>query len=674
MIFRTKYGESIINDIRGAISTDSLSSGNSSDSETEQAHPPVTRSLSDQKCNVTVSVRPRRMHSERVINQVAVGRSPNGKASGKTSPSGPNAISPNFLRNTSSNCLRLPNSTTDTSTEDVFTFEDKLGLFKETTKTENIHKTVNWKTSTTFSKTMIDSKSDNENEASSNDCEDDTEFHPYIDIIPDDETEKPLGSDEASTLLAQVVADLTEPQKRNCFIKSKSTGGITVRPVDPVNEIRRASEPAVGSRDYIASPTSENDAQGSPLNTHWKLRLEKINEVSFTEATESDRQNDQHLSPKMSPRCDCMPSVEADRPRSLSELVANELEMPTLVKSTKKRSKTLLGITHSHVGSSLTDLSNTTISKHKGLRPALSHSPSSAFSHQLAKDPSSIGFAQGMGRIPSFPKSRVVKSVDTVRVLENTRTKMNLNSLPPEFHATPPNESFETDVEKPDISSPISPTFTEPLPPRPPKDRPIETKNWKKSSQSSPPPLPVRSPSLPITSTQFQQGISPSHFSVSPPQPIISPREKVTRFNSSFESTAKPYANTPPKVQPRIPNAMPLQATTADDSNENISPPPRPPKPESISVALRQSTMDQFVPSPGSLRRRAVSEKRADSYPWETNGLREGSPQLERVKSPIVMITPPRSPTLERPPKVSPRNRSRISSNFTKMLPPEILY
>eukprot|EP00112_Aurelia_sp_Birch-Aquarium-sp1_P012256 Seg2576.3 transcript_id=Seg2576.3/GoldUCD/mRNA.D3Y31 product="hypothetical protein" protein_id=Seg2576.3/GoldUCD/D3Y31 len=331
--------------------------------------------------------------------------------------------------------------------------------------------------------------------------------------------------------------------------------------------------------------------------------------------------------------------VENDRPRSLSELVAKELEMPTLVKSTKQRSKTLLGITHSHVGSSLTDLSNTTSTKHKGLRPTLSHSASSAFSHQLAKDPSSIGFAQGMGRIPSFPKS-------TVRVLENTRTKMNINSLPPEFHATPPNESFETDSEKPDISSPVSPTFTEPIPPRRPKDRPVETKNWKKNSQSSPPPLPVRLPSLPITSTQFQPNMS--HFNVSPPQPIISPREKVTRFNSSFEAPVKLYTNTPPKVQPRIPNAMPL----ADDANEHISPPPRPPKPDSISVALRQSTMDQFVPSPESLRRRAGSDKRADGYPWENNGLRgEGSPQLERMKSPIVMITPPRSPILERPAK-----------------------
>ena len=594
------------------ISSESLSSDNSSDSEPDNNHQSVSRTMSEQQCNVTVSVRPRRIHSDRVINQLAVGRAPNSKVASKSANAA--QISPTFMPPTNFG-IKSPLVPTENSGEDAFSFDDKLGLFTESKTKEELQKASNWKTSTTFSKTMIESRSDNEH--SSNECEDETDDHPYIDIIPNEET-----SDEASTWLAQVVADLTEPQKRNCFRKSNSTGGIQGKPVG-LKEGRRASAPVVGSEEYIASSTvAEVENQGSLSNTQWKLKLEKINEVSFVETTDN---GDGSSSPKVPSMVGRASSVKSDRPRSLSELLAVELETPMKARSDFHRSSTFLGVTKAGMGSSLTDLSS---ARHRGLRAALSLSPN--FSHQIERDSCHFGFTAGSGKIPSFPKSSVVRAG-----LENPRSLFSMSPLPPDFHPPNSHNSFSTEADQ---ISPVSPTFNETVPPRPPKESNNKHRRSKSTSRSPPPPLPERSPSLPVTLAKEK-----------------TPHLKFSTFDG-FPG-AKPYANAPPKVQPRLPNTVPLQNTATDNSFESISPPPRPPKPESLCNSARKNFLEQSrqpmgVVSPVSFNRRLVSDKRTDGYPWDMDREKDGSPQLGIMNRPLVTVTPPRSPKLNKIGKV----------------------
>lgn len=600
---KTRYVEQIIHDIREVISSESLSSDNSSDSEPDCTHRPVSRTISEQQCNVTVSVRPRRIHSDRVINQLAVGRVPNSKGVGKNV----NPTQTNSAFMPPSNVgIKSPMMAMGNSGEDVFSFDDKLGLYQGVkSRKETLQKAANWKTSTTFSKTMMESRSDNEH--SSNDYEEEIDGHQYVDIIADGET-----SDEASTLLAQVVADLTEPQKRNCFVKSNSTGGIQGKPLE-MNEGRRASAPVVGSKEYSAtSEASEIDAHGSLSNTQWKLKLEKINEVSFVEATDNSEssisQNGQTLLTRTN-------SAKNERARSMSELLAVELEMPTRFRPDMQRSKTLLNASNSCVGSSLTDLSS---ARHKGLRAAISLSPTSNILHQLEKDSTHFGFTAGSGKVPSFPKSSVVKAVENVGGLENSRAIFSMSPLPPEFHAAS-DDSFDTDADQ---VSPVSLTSSETIPPRPPKD--TEVRRIRSKSRSPPPPLPERSPSLPLT------------------------KERTDSLkNGTLESapSTKPYANAPPKVHPRMPNTVPLQSSGTDYHSDGVAPPPRPPKPESLSSSVRKTVSEHnrqltAVFTSGGPKRLFGSEKRNDTYPWGLD--REyGSLQLGILSRPIVTVTPP---------------------------------
>ena len=557
-----------------------------------------------------------------MINQLAVGRTPNSKVAGKSlSPTQINStLIPSSNLGVKSSLLPI-----EDSGEDVFSFDDKLGLFKETkSRQETLQKSSNWKTSATFSKTMIESRSDNEH--SSNECEDDKEDHSYVDIIPDEKaTEKPLSSDEATTLLAQVVADLTEPQKRNCFKKSNSTGGIRMKPLE-MNEGRRASAPVVGSKEYLTSSVSEIDAQGSLSNTQWKLKLEKINEVSFVETTES---GENPSPPKGPASINNTNSLRNDRPRSLSELIAVELEMPTQVKRNMPRSKTHLGVTKSSVGSSLADLSS---ARHRGLRAAFSLSPSSSdFSHQLEKDSTHFSFIACSDNVPSFPKTRVIKAAESG--LDGSRHILNSSPLPPEFHTTNSDDSFDADADQ---LSPVSPTTNEAIPPRPPKDTDVKTRKGRSASRSPPPPLPERLPSLPVNAT------------------------KETLQPTKYDGFTKPYANTRPKVQPRVPNIQPIQNTGPDNSSDSISPPPRPPKPESLSNSVRKAVVDQNKQSsagfsPKASARRFTTEKRTDGYPWELEREKDNTPKVGKMKQPVVTVTPPRSPKFNK--------RSRVNIN-----------
>ena len=617
---KTRYAESIIRDIRGATSTESISSGNSSDSDAEPVHPAVHRSQSEEKCSVTVSVRPRRIVSKRVINQVGVGREVTpeisfpsiGKAVGKTL----HPISATPKVNTSV-------CEVDRVSKEIFVFE---GSLEDTvTTTVATSKADSWKTSSTFGKTMIDSRSDNEN--SSNEFEEETNRYSYVDIIHDEEGDKPLSSDEASTLLAQVVADLTEPQKRNNFVKSNSTGGIQGKPPE-INEARRASAPAVGSREFITSATSEEDLQGSALSTQWKLRLEKINEVSFTEATDGE----QHLSPKNSIK----ENGVNERPRSLSELLGNERELPTQVQIGKQRSKTILGLTQSSAVSSLTDLS---ISRHKGLKPTLSLSPSMKSPYDLERDMCLFNCSACTWKVPSFPKSRVIREVECAGGIENSRAKLSMSPLPPEFHNSNVDDSNENDTERAGALSPVSSAFNSNAPARPPRSTEGKVQRCRSGSRSLPPPLPDRIQS----------------------QPIISPREQLsspkTNLATDSGSITCPYTNTPPKVQPRSPNSTPLPCSGHEETSENASPPPRPPKPDSLSAAFKKSSLEQSRLTGASFHgsaKRLASERRSEGYPWQVDRLmgsdafKDGSPQFGRVKPPVVTLTPPRSPESQR--------------------------
>ena len=614
---KTRFAEAIINDIREAITSESLSSDNSSDSEPENIHRPVSRTVSDQHCNVTVSVRPRRIHSDRVINQLAVGRTPNSKVISKPVPISPTLLSPSLMAPLNSD-MKSPLIASENCSEDVFRFDTNLGVFTEVkTKKDSLQKACDWKTSATFSKTMTEWRSDNDH--SSND--DRSEDHPYVDIIADKKTENVLSSDETSSLLAQVVADLTEPQKRNCFIKSNSTGGIQMKPFE-VNEGRRASAPVVGSTEYMASSVSETEAPGGMSNAQRKLKLEKINEVSFVETTDSC---DTSLSPKKHSTVTKLSSNIPDRPRSMSELRACELDMPIQERRDMPRSRTFLGITKSNVGSSLTDLSR---ANHRGLRAAHSLSPSSDFSHQLAKDSCHFGLATSLEKVPSFPKSRVVKAVENIGGLENSRLMLNMSPLPPEFHDT---NSTESDRDQ---LSPVSPTFNDISPPRPPKDKDIGARKGRSASRSPPPPLPERLPS----------------------SPSISVRERT--HISKLDNVSKPYTNSPPKVHPRDPNATPLPSTGLDNSTESLSPPPRPPKPDSLSSSMRRTAFEPNKQSSGQFSpvisaRHNVVEKRVDGYQWDLDHDRDSSQQVGKVKQPLVTITPPRSPMFDRRAKVS---------------------
>ena len=610
---KTRFVEAIVNDIREAIASDNLSSDNSSDSEPENNHRPVSRAVSDQQCNVTVSGRPRRVHSDKVIHQTSDGRTPNSKAVNKPVPISPTLMNSSLIPRTNSD-VKSPLLLAEHSGEDVFRFDNNLGVFTEVKmKKETLQKASDWKTSTNFSKTMTEWRS--ENEHSSNDYDEGSDEHPYIDILADEKTEKPLGSDEASSLLAQVVADLTEPQKRNCFVKSNSTGGIQVKPFD-VHEERRASAPVVGSTEFMASSsTSEADAQGGVSNTQRKLKLEKITEVSFVETTDS---GDSALPPKGHSTINKSTSFTNDRPRSMSELLDIELEMPAKVVKNMRRSRTFLGITKLGVGSSLTDLSS---ENHRGLRAAYSFSPSSDFSNQLAKDSCHFGLAASFEKVPSFPKSRVVKAVENIGGLENSRFMLDMSPLPPEFH-----ERQATDREK-DQFSPVSLTFNDAIPPRPPKDNDVKTRRIRSKSHS-PPPLPERLPS----------------------SPIIPAKERSQ--SSKLDSFSKPYTNSPPKVQPRIPNAIPLQSTGLTNSVESVSPPPRPPKPESLSNSIRKTAFDQnrqpSAPfSPLISARHHGVEKRIDGYQWDLDHDKDRNQQVGKMKHPLVTITPPRSPNFD---------------------------
>ncbi|XP_065063852.1 uncharacterized protein LOC135690240 isoform X1 [Rhopilema esculentum] len=616
LCLKTRYAESIIRDIRGATSTESISSGNSSDSDAEAVHPAVRRSQSEEKCSVTVSVRPRRIVSKRVINQVDVGREaspeislPNmGKAVGKTLH--PISATPEV---NASVC------DVDRVSKDIFFFEESLE--DTVTTTVATSKAESWKTSSTFGKTMIDSRSDNEN--SSNEFEEETKRYSYVDIIHDEEGDTPLSSDEASTLLAQVVADLTEPQKRNNFVKSNSTGGIQGKPTE-INEARRASAPAVGSREFITSATSEEDLQGSALSTQWKLRLEKINEVSFTDATDGE----QHLSPNNS----INENGVHERPRSLSELLANECQLPTQVQIGKQRSKTILGLTQSNAVSSLTDLS---ISRHKGLKPTLSmKSP-----YDLERDMCLFNCSACTWKVPSFPKSRVIKEVECAGGIENSRAMLSMSPLPPEFHNSNIVDSNENDTERAGALPPLSSAFNSNAPARPPRSTEGKVQRCRSRSRSSPPPLPDRNQS----------------------QAIISPREQLsfprTNLATDSGSITRPYTNTPPKVQPRSPNSTPLPCSGHEENSENVSPPPIPPKPDSLSAAFKKSSLEQSRLTGANLHgssRRLVIERRSEGYPWEvdrqmgSDAFKDGSPQFGRVKRPVVTLTPPRSPESQR--------------------------
>ena len=617
---KTRFVEAIVNDIREAIASDNLSSDNSSDSESENNHRPVSRTVSDQQCNVTVSGRPRRVHSDKVIHQASDGRTPNSKIAKKPVPISPTLLN-SALMPPSNSDVKSPLLVAEHSGEDVFRFDNNLGVFTEVKmKKETLQKASDWKTSTTFSKTMTEWRS--ETEQSSNDYDEGSEEHPYIDIIADENAEKPLGSDEASSLLAQVVADLTEPQKRNCFVKSNSTGGIQMKPLE-THEERRASAPVVGSTEFMASSSaSEADAQGGMSNTQRKLKLEKITEVSFVETTDS---GDVAPPPKGHSTMNKSLSLTNDRPRSMSELVDIDLETPTQVVKNMRRSRTFLGIMKSSVGSSLTDLSS---EKHRELRASYSFSPSSDFSNQLAKGSCHFGLAASFEKVPSFPKSRVVRAVENIGGLENSRLLFNMSPLPPEFC-----ERKSTDRDKDQIS-PVSPTFNGTIPPRPPKDNSIKTRKSRSTSRS-PPPLPERLPS----------------------SPVIPAKERT--HSIKHDSWSKPYTNSPPKVQPRIPNALPLQSTTGlTNSAESVSPPPRPPKPESLSSSIRKTAFDQNRQpsasfSPLCSARHHVAEKRVDGYQWDVDHDRDRNQQVGKVKHPMVTVTPPRSPNFDAKAKVS---------------------
>ena len=635
MVFKTRHYESIIQDIREAITLQDskkpidTSSGSSSESDAEVNHKPARRCISDQHCNVTVSVRPRRTHSERVIHQVAVGRSPSIKPCSKAV-----SISPTFFVNTNNNVLKVPNSSTEESQEGFFDFEDQATSMIISSRTG----AANWKTSQTFSKTMIEVKSDNES-SSTEFADSDVDRHSYIDIIGEKKIEEPLTSDAASTLLAQVVADLTEPQKKSCFTKSMSTGGMqTTLPV--VSETRRASAPAVATRDLDFPPTLESDTQDVLAASNRKFRLEKINEVSFTETSNDGEKLNNHLLSLSNGATD-----RGARPRSMSERLSPGPGSPVVPsRGGKKRSKTTLFATQSVKGSSLTDLrTGGSPQKHMGLKSTLSSSSMQSVSHQLARDPLSFGFASGSGKVPSFPKRSVVKAVECVGGLDNSRTKLNMSPLPKEFHCPGHNDFIELERRRTEASVLISQLSCD-VPPRPPKD--ADSKPPKKSgdSQGSPPPLPERFP-------------SPTATAMSPRDRTFSPK-----LHWSPESLNRPYANTPPKVQPRTPNAMPLQSSALSEAADIINPPPRPPKPLGSGFSSKRSNAQSFNASspPPVLLRRIVSERRTECYSWEIDHnatgetAKESSPQLERIKNPIVMVTPPRSPIVQRALMVGP--------------------
>ena len=595
---KTRYADAIISDIREAIASESLSSDNSSDSEPENNHRPVSRTVSDNQCNVTVSVRPRRVHSDKVINQLAVGRS----LSSKPSPISPTLVTSSLVPPPSHE-IKSPVMLADDPCEDVFRFDNTLGVFTEVkAKKEVLNKTADWKTSSTFSKTMTEWR---ENEQSSIDYDDD---HPYIDIIPDEKTEKPLSSDEASSLLAQVVADLTEPQKRNCFVKSNSTGGIQAKHFE-VNEGRRASAPVVGSTEYTTATTvSDSEPSGGVTNSQRKLKLEKINEVSFIETTDG---GDMPLTPKKHPIVNTLNSTISDRPRSMSELHAIELRTPPQDRRDIHRSRTFLGISKSNIGSSLTDIYST---KHHGLRATCSFTPSSDFSQQLAKDSSHFGLAASLEKVPSFPKSRVVRAFENIGGLDTSR---HMSPLPPEFHDT---GSFDSDRDQ---LSPVSPTFKDYIPPRPPRESDVRMRRSRSSSRSPPPPLPERLPS------------SPNLFAT----------EKT--HTSIHTSLSKAYTNSPPRVQPRVPNTLVSHSTGSKTTSDNASPPPRPPKPESLSNSLRKTAFEQTRQSSAqhsqlnSSVRHHLTEKRLDGYHWDLDDNKDGNPG--KAAHPLVTVTPPRS-------------------------------
>jgi len=609
LVMKTRYADAIVNDIREAIASESLSSDNSLDSEPENNHRPVSRTVSDNQCNVTVSVRPRRVHSDKVINQLAVGRS----LSSRPAPISPTLVT-SSLAPPPSHEIKSPVMLTDDPSEDVFRFDNTLGVFTEVkAKKEVPHKTADWKTSTTFSKTMTEWR---ENDNSSIDYDDND--HPYVDIIPDEKTEKPLSSDEASSLLAQVVADLTEPQKRNCFVKSNSTGGIQAKHFE-VNEGRRASAPVVGSTEYTTTTTtattrttvSDSEPPGGASSSQRRLKLEKINEVSFIETTDG---GDTPLTPKKHPTVNTLNSTIPDRPRSMSELHAIEHQTPPQDRREIHRSRTFLGISRSNIGSSLTDIYST---KHHGLRATCSFSPSSDFSQQLAKDSSHFGLAASLEKVPSFPKSRVVRAFENIGGLDNSRHMLDMSPLPPEFHDT---GSFDSDKDQ---LSPVSPTFKDYTPPRPPKESDVRSHRSRSSSRSPPPPLPERLPSSPILFAKEKTHIS-IHMSLS-----------------------KAYANSPPKVQPRIPNTMASHSIGPKTSCDNASPPPRPPKPESLSNSLRKTAFEQTRQSSAqhsqlnSSVRHNVTEKRSDGYHWDLDDDKDGN--LGKAANPLVTVTPPRS-------------------------------
>eukprot|EP00794_Sanderia_malayensis_P012634 gene12635-13932_t len=614
LTFNTKYYVSIIQEIREAVCWQDekkafleISSGSSSDSDSEITHRVATRCKSEQKCNVTVSLRPRRTHSERVFNQVALGASPIHQPVSKSS-----CINPASFVNANNSCLKVPPSCMDDANEEVFTAEDKASLQLESNKvTQGM-----WKTSPAFSKTMVESKSDNEYSSNENNATDDMDGHPYLDIIADKENEKPLTSDEATTLLAQVVADLTEPQKKSYFVKSNSTGGIQSRRVDANNEIRRASAPTVGIPDFNVSLDSEN--QDAINNGSRKFKLEKINEVSFSEQPEAEKPSGQKMQEKSQTftqdKIGTSTSDHVERPRSKSDMLLSSTQQysPVMDNFKKTRSKSIL--TTTCVGSSLTDLRNKgVVQQHHELRSVLSHSSMSSLAQQLARDPLSNGFKSGSGKIPNFPKRSVVKAVESVGGVDSSRTKFSMSPLPKDFHILEGTESIDE------------------VPPRPPKDN--ETKSWKKQStiqgQHTPPPIPDR----------LLSSIGPIQLC----------QERITgsMVHCSKDHSSRMYANTPPKVQPRTPNAQPLQSSMLSCSNELVTPPPRPPKPES---STRKSNKVSLPLS--AKQRRSPKEKRCDSYTWDVDYnssheiTKDASPQLGFMKNPIVTITPPRSPVM----------------------------
>ena len=395
-MFSTRHSEKIVQDIRAASSEGkgkstrnkkdiSISSSSSSDSDFEKRKASL-RSTPDNKCPVKVSVSRRHTPTDRTINQ-------NQFSVPKSSVHRPLSKQQEVY---------IDSQTEDS--EDVFTpdAKDKRKL-NGNLSLDKINRNVSESSSRGLSGVSETNDDDNLG-ARSDDAGSDPEKYYYLQLIPDDietvETQAPCHPDDPSDLLAQVVADLTEPQKtktnngisetqkRLYSIKSKSTGGMEGRSRD-VGEIRRASEPAT-SLNLAAKKMHEQ----SSMYDRKRSQLEQIKEVLSNENPEVDRSGEDSGSE----------GNRKPRNRSQSEMINLSQCSPLLHQKFKNQTDD-------------SDLNMPSPTKHRGI----GHSPSISPTHSsvsLPKDPLVSMFPAG--KIPSIPRKFVAHAPS---ITESSRLK-----------------------------------------------------------------------------------------------------------------------------------------------------------------------------------------------------------------------------------------------------------